>query len=155
MEKNLLEQYEDMRREKEDTERRIKETQAQLSKLDSKYKVKDTVSGGMGGVERFTVTGFPYPEYERKRTLLINRQIRLDRLTLKLEEKLEEVEEYIDTIENSRKRLIMKLRYVDGLTWREVAKRLGPGHTEDSVRIEANRFIEKNLNKANESNFFA
>lgn len=143
MEKNLLEQYEDLKREKEDTERRIKETKIQLAKLNSKYHVKDTVSGGMGGIEHFTIQGFPYPEYDRKRTLLMRRQLRLDGLKIKLEEKLDEVEQYIDSVDDSRKRLILKLRYVDGLTWRDVAKRLGPGNNEDTVRIEINRFIEK------------
>ncbi|MCM1326946.1 MAG: DUF4407 domain-containing protein [Bacteroidales bacterium] len=142
MEKNLLKQYEDMKKEKEDTLRRIKETQSQLEKLNSKYHVGDCVSGGMGGTEHFKVRGFPYPEYDRKRTLLMQRQLRLDKLNKKLDEKLDEVERYIETVEDSRKRLILKLRYIDGLTWKQTAKRLGPGNQANSVRMEIERFME-------------
>lgn len=143
MDKNILEQYEDMKKEYEDTERRIRQTTEELSKYDAKYQVQDSVTGGMGGTQHFKIKGFPYPEYQRKRTLLMSRKIRLEALKEKLDLKLDEVEQYIDTIEDSRKRLILKLRYVDGLQWREVAKKLGPGNNEDSVRIEITRFLER------------
>lgn len=143
MDKNILEQYEDMKKEYEDTERRIRQTTEELSKYDAKYQVQDSVTGGMGGTQHFKIKGFPYPEYQRKRTLLMSRKLRLEALKEKLDLKLDEVEQYIDTIEDSRKRLILKLRYVDGLQWREVAKKLGPGNNEDSVRIEITRFLER------------
>lgn len=143
MDKNILEQYEDMKKEYEDTERRIRQTTEELSKYDAKYQVQDSVTGGMGGTQHFKIKGFPYPEYQRKRTLLMSRKLRLEALKEKLDLKLDEVEQYIDTIEDSRKRLILKLRYVDGLQWREVAKKLGPGNNEDSVRIEIDRFLKK------------
>ncbi|MGN0338642.1 MAG: hypothetical protein ACI4EE_14205 [Lachnospiraceae bacterium] len=143
MDKTILEQYEDMKKEYEDTERRIRQTTEELKKYDERYQVQDSVTGGLGGYQHFKIKGFPYPEYERKRTLLMSRKVRLESLKEKLDVKMDEVEQYIDTIEDSRKRLILKLRYVDGLQWREVAKRLGPGNNEDAIRIEITRFLDK------------
>ncbi|MCM1184979.1 MAG: hypothetical protein NC251_10955 [Lachnoclostridium sp.] len=45
-------------------------------------------------------------------------------------------------VSDSRKRLILKLRYIDGLTWKQTAKRLGSGNNEDSIRKEIERFIK-------------
>lgn len=143
MNKDILEEYEDMKREYEDTKRRIRQTSEELKKYDARYQVEDSVTGGIGGTQRFKVSGFPSKEYQNKKTLLLRRQLRLETLKEKLEMKLDEVEQYIDTVEESRKRMILKLRYVDGLHWREVAKKLGPGNSEDAIRVEITRFLGK------------
>lgn len=143
MRKSILEQYDDIKREYEDTERRIQHNLKELEKFDNKYLVQDSVNGGMGGTQHFKIEGFPYPEYQEKKTLLLKRQFRLENLKQKLDIALDEVEVYIDTIEDSRKRLIMRLRYVDNKEWSEVAKSLGPGNTADAVRMEITRFLEK------------
>ena len=143
MNKHLLEQYDDMKREYKDTERRIRQTTEELRKCEKKYEVQDSVTGGTGGTQSFTIKGYTHLEYKRKKTLLMSRKLRLEKLAEELEIKLDEVERYIDTIEDSRKRLILKYRYVDGLPWRDIAKRLGPGNNEDSIRIEIGRFIRK------------
>lgn len=40
-------------------------------------------------------------------------------------------------------RRILQLRYVQGLSWDEVAARIGGGNTEDSVRKAAGRYLAK------------
>lgn len=50
---------------------------------------------------------------------------------------------YIDGIEDSEMRLILTLRYVDGLHWPEVAAKMGPDYSEDGVRKASERFLEK------------
>jgi DNA repair exonuclease SbcCD ATPase subunit len=143
MDKNILEQYEDLKREYEDIKERIRKTEADLEKYDSRYQVQDSVSGGQGGIQHFTIKGFPYPEYSKKKTLLQKRKLQLETLNEKLKNTLDEVEKYIDSIEDSRKRTILRYRYMDGMTWRETAKKLGSGNNEDSVRIEIDRYIKK------------
>lgn len=147
MDKHLLEQYEDIKKEYEDTKERLRKTQCDLSKYDSKYKVRDSVTGGMGGNQHFIVEGFPYPEYTKKKTLLMRRKLRLEQLEKKLEDAINEVEQYIDAIEEPRKRLILRYRYIDGMTWRQVAIKLGPGNSEDGIRKEVDRFIKKHREK--------
>lgn len=143
MDKNILEQYDDLRREYEDTKKRIAKTERELQIYDNKYQVQDSVNGGMGGTQHFKIQGFPYPEYYNKRALLTSRRDRLKELESKLAKTLDEVEQFIDSIENSRKRMILKMRYVDSLRWLEIAMKLGPGNTEDSVRVEMSRFLKE------------
>ncbi|MBQ6123305.1 MAG: hypothetical protein IJI59_16445 [Clostridia bacterium] len=47
---------------------------------------------------------------------------------------------YIDSIDDSRMRQIMARRYVDGLSWKEVAARIGE-HDEQYPRRLHNRFL--------------
>jgi len=48
---------------------------------------------------------------------------------------------YIDSLDDSLVRLILSLRYINGLSWRQVALNIGGESTEDSVRMIHNRFL--------------
>ena len=50
---------------------------------------------------------------------------------------------FIHTIEDSLMRQILTLRHVSGLSWRQVAKRIGGGNTEDGVKQAHSRFLRK------------
>jgi hypothetical protein len=144
MDKGILKQYDDLRRELLDTKRRIKRNEEELQHLvETRDTAKDTVKGGEGGTRHYTVEGFPDSEYKRKKTLLMSKKIKLEKLEKKLDRMLDDVEEYINSVGNSRKRLILRYRYIDAMTWREIAKELGPGNNGDSVRMEISRFLER------------
>lgn len=49
---------------------------------------------------------------------------------------------FIAQIDDSQIRLIFTLRYMDGLSWHQVAWRLG-GNTADSVRMIHNRYLAR------------
>lgn len=51
---------------------------------------------------------------------------------------------YIASIPDSFTRQIIRLRFVDGLTWREVAQNVGGNNTEDGVKKVCYRFVAKN-----------
>lgn len=51
---------------------------------------------------------------------------------------------YISTVEDSQMRQILTLRYIECLTWNQVADAIGGGNTEDSVRMAHNRFLSQN-----------
>lgn len=57
---------------------------------------------------------------------------------------LDRLNRYINTIEDSLMRQILSLRYVNGLSWKEVACSIGGGNTDDSVRMMHNRFLSGN-----------
>ncbi|MCL2509431.1 MAG: hypothetical protein FWF05_09670 [Oscillospiraceae bacterium] len=50
---------------------------------------------------------------------------------------------YINGIDDSQIRQILSLRYINGLSWQQVAFTIG-GNTADSVKKAAYRFLEKN-----------
>lgn len=48
---------------------------------------------------------------------------------------------YIAGIDDSLTRQIMSLRYVNGMSWQQVANRVGGDNTADSVRMIHNRYL--------------
>ena len=140
--KEILIQYSDLQQECKEVREKIEKLERQIEKIESDGAVVDKVRGGDGGLQSFKIEGFPYPEYSRKKTLLYARKATLSELEMELLETLNDVEIFIASIKDSHIRRIVNLRVVDGLSWGEVARRIG-GNTEDSVRMAFNRFIEQ------------
>lgn len=57
---------------------------------------------------------------------------------------LNRINRYIDTIDDARMRMILTLRFVNGLSWNQVAASIGGGNTEDGVKKAVYRFLKKN-----------
>lgn len=55
-----------------------------------------------------------------------------------------QTEEFINNLPTSRLRRIFTYRYIDQLTWVKIAHLIGGNATEDSVKQEHHRFLEKN-----------
>ncbi len=89
---------------------------------------------------RFIVTGVDCEEYERKSKRL---QRRLQHRVDELMDLLEEINKYIEGIDDSLLRQIISLRHVNGLTWDQVAASIGGGNTADGVRKMHDRFLGK------------
>ena len=49
----------------------------------------------------------------------------------------------IYAVQDSQVRLILLLRYVDGMSWKSIAQRLGGGNGPDSCRKLVERFLQK------------
>lgn len=145
IEKHILEQYTDMQEEHKDILRRIRRIEDQIAKMEeSGYTVADSVACGKKGkkaIKTVKVEGFPHPDYERKRALLRRYEAKLKLFEEDLLEKQIEVEEYIQSIEDSRIRRIMRYRYLDNLTWQQVAHRMGKHHTAEGCRSAHDRFL--------------
>jgi len=65
---------------------------------------------------------------------------RLERRRRRARRQRAAIEAYVDAIEDSQLRQIIRLRYMQGLTWIRVAACMGCA-TPDSVRKSANRYI--------------
>lgn len=139
--KEILIQYSDLQQECKEVREKIEKLERQIEKIESDGAVADKVRGGDGGLQSFKIEGFPYPEYSRKKTLLCVRKATLSELEMELLETLNDVEIFITSIKDSHIRRIVNLRVVDGLSWNEVARRIG-GNTEDSVKKAFYRFME-------------
>ncbi|MDS1004950.1 RNA polymerase subunit sigma-24 [Clostridium sporogenes] len=87
----------------------------------------------------FTIEGVDYEEYNRK---TIRLRKKLSRRISELMDLVEETNEFIEDIEDSLTRQIISLRYINGLTWEEVAANVGGGTTAESVRKVAERFLK-------------
>lgn len=70
------------------------------------------------------VVGFDDERYKRKRSLLD-----------KKEAEAEEIRNWVGAIEDTVTRKVFEYFYLDGLPWKEVAKRLGYGNNQDYPRL--------------------
>ena len=152
LEKSVLIQYCDMQAEIKELRRLIKMTEERLEKIEREGAVSDVVSGGMGGIQHFKVTGFPTPEHAKIKQLLVSRRQRLKMKETELLELTNRAEEYIESIEKSELRIMFRLYYIEGLTWMQVAYRMNDlfpkrkvAYTEENCRKRNFRFFEENL----------
>ena len=141
--KEVLVQYADLRQECKEVREKIEKLEKQIDRIEKDGNVIDKVRGGEGGLQSFKIEGFPYPEYNRKKTLLYARKATLVELEMELLETLNQVEEFIASIKDSHIRRIISLRIVDNLSWNKVADHIGGGNTEGSVKMAFQRFMEK------------
>lgn len=56
----------------------------------------------------------------------------------------EAVAAYISTIQDSQTRIIFRLRFIRGMTWKEVASAVGGRNTEAGVKAACYRYISRN-----------
>jgi len=89
----------------------------------------------------FHIEGIAIPEYEKRVKHL---RIKLQKRLKILVKKQEQLVEYINNIDDSLIRQIMILRYINGLSWKQIANHIGGGNTPDSVRMLHNRFLRDN-----------
>lgn len=87
----------------------------------------------------FTIEGIDCEEYNRKIRRL---QRKLNRRAEELLDLVEETNDYIENIDDSFIRQIISLRYVNGLSWNQVAMSIGGNNTADSVRKVAERYLK-------------
>ena len=57
------------------------------------------------------------------------------------------LDEYLRTIPDYQIRLILTLRFVDLMTWRQIAFKVGGNNNEESVKKQAYRFIKNSQKK--------
>lgn len=139
--KEILIQYSDLQEEVKEVRERIERTESQIEKIEKEGNVIDTVSGGSGGIQHFKIEGFPYPEYSRKKTLLYARKATLVSLELELLETLNQVEEFIASVNNSEMRRILTMRFIDNKNFEQIGKILGYDRTSISKKID--KFLEE------------
>lgn len=155
--KEILIQYSDLQEEIKEVRKKIEYLQERIPKIEKRIEeiesgelVKDKVRGGEGGWQSFNIEGVPTKEYEQKKTELLTKKLLLNQRKSTLEilefdllQKTNDVEEFIASIEDSRMRRIINLRFIENYSWNKVADYIGGGNTEDSVRMAFNRFMKK------------
>ncbi len=145
MDKDILVQYTDLQEEIRDIRRRAERARGQMERMETEGTVLDAVKGTRqdGTFGSIRIEGFPYADYEKRRRSLQSYLLKLAEMEEKLLELTNQAEEYINSIEDSRMRRIVQYRILDGLSWYEVADRMGGKATSDSCRMYYERFLQK------------
>ena len=150
--RNILEEYADMKEEIKDLRRRIDAGRRELDKL-NKQVVTDSVTCGKKGkkpLRTVKIQGKPTLFIIRKQNALERSISKLERLELELLELQNHAEEYIEQIEKSELRIMFRLCFIDDLSYPKVAMQMNQifpkrkvKYTEDNVRKRIQRFFEK------------
>lgn len=122
--KDIILQYQSMRKELEIAKKDFERTEDDLARLVAEGTVCDKVKGGYGGEQGFKIEGFPIVEFERRRKILENKRNRLIKKENDLEEIVEKIEVFIDKIPISRDRRIFKAIYIERMSQQEIANEL-------------------------------
>ena len=93
--------------------------------------------------KKFYIEGVNIPEYEKKVKRL---RRKLHRRLDELMEKREELEEYIATVPDSELRMIFALRYINGLSWRQIAAHMGVLGDGSTERKKHDRYLQLSRN---------
>lgn len=127
-----------------DLERMIEESNRRIKRYEKQI-VSDTVKGSREDltIGQIKITGIAQQKLDEQNELNRKRLKKMKVFRERLEKKTVEVEEYIQTIPDSEVRRIARLRYINNLSWKQVAVHMGSGYTEDFCRQKMNNFIKK------------
>lgn len=142
----MLAQYVELLREREDIRRRLRRTEARLTKIEEGGLVADSVTCGKRGKKPLgtkVIRGIPFPELKELRRRLGIQEAQLKKAEAKVTESVQAVEDFIQGVQDSRMRRLLRYRYLDGLGWTDVAIRMGGRHTAESCRKSAERFLQE------------
>lgn len=139
--KELLQQYIDLQAEIKDLERRICKLENQVDRIEH-----DSV---IGSDSEFPFTERPF----HIQGLNVKKQKRLKRLKRLLakrkdtcEEMKIEIEEFIDTIPDSRTRRVFQYRYIDELPWQQIAFKIGKHDESYPRKMIHDKYLENPFN---------
>ena len=113
---------------------------------EEKRKLRELEAAATSGTA--TITGLPHVSgaHDRLGDMAILIAEQRDLIDLKVRQSVIEynrLNRYITGIEDAQMRMILSLRYVNGLSWQQVAVNIGGGNTADGVRMMVDRYLQK------------
>lgn len=156
MDRNVLEQYLEIKAEIKDLRERIDQAERRLKRIEKGGAVADTVKGTRtdGTTGPIKITGYPFPEHDQVKNMIKKRTAKLHILEEDLLEAVNAVDEFIEKIPKSDLRIMFRLYYLDDLTWAAVAIKMNYlfprrriKYTEDNCRKRHDRFLEEKFDK--------
>ena len=144
MDMDVLKKYDALKDEQADIRKRMRQLRHEMSLL-LDTAVADVVMGTRedGTYGPIKIKGIPFPEYDRKKKVLQERVARYEEIHTELEAMVAEIEEYISTVEDPRIRTILRLKYVDGLSWRSIGDKYGRGPSWAFEKVRRHLETEK------------
>ena len=148
MDKSVLIEYADMKEEIKDIRARIKKLQKDIDNL---TEVQDSVTGTRsdGTIGSIRISGYPTPEYYRKRELIEMNRKKLELKEMEFLELMNAAEEYIESMEKSELRIMFRIYFIDGETYERTALRMNRmfpkrkiSYTDENVKKRIQRYFE-------------
>ncbi len=122
MDKRELQKIPQLKKEIEFLKRQIEHAETSVEPPRAADVVKGSSKHFPYQARTFTVDGIDWKGYDRKvKRLKAQLQRRLDELM----DKVAEAQEYIAGIEDSRTRMVLQCRFVNGMTWEQIGVEMG------------------------------
>lgn len=151
MDKSILAQYSCMKEEIKDIRKRIQKYTNELEHL-NKLVVSDSVTCGRKGrkpIRTVKIHGRPKAAIDRKEDALKRNIDRMKYLEAELVELTDQAEEYIESIEKSELRMMLRMYYIDDMTYIKVAEKMNllfprrrVKFTDENVKKRIQRFLK-------------
>lgn len=137
MDRSILKKYDALKDEQRDIKRRVGQLEREMNQLLDTV-VSDTVMGTRedGTYGPIKIKGIPFPEYDKRREILQHRLQRYKDITDELIGMVETIEAFITDVPDPRIRTILRLKYIDGRTWRDIGRRYGKGGAWAFKKVE-------------------
>ena len=139
--KEILIQYSDLQEEIKYLRKKIDSLQNEQSEMDGRKK---------HSIVQASMKDFPYTQHNVHTEGYIGLTKISSNHLQKLEKRYEEllqvtndVMDFIESINDSRMRMIVTYRFIENYTWEKVADAMGGGNTENGVKSAFHRFIDK------------
>lgn len=142
LDRKILKQLSDIRKEIRDLERAAVRTERRINAL-KRNEVCDTVTGSRDDltIGPIQVRGHPQKEYNKRLQELQKKKAFMEKKRTELLKLENDAEEYIQSIDDSGLRRIIRYRYIDDLGWKQVAAKMGNRYSEESCRKKVERFM--------------
>ena len=134
--KEVLRQFEYIRKE-------IKMLESQISSIKNRKRqiVSDTVTGCTPARSDKHVIVITGPDM-RPEEQLRNKYQKLAQRRRQLKLRVEKVEKFIDSVDDSKVRQIISLRFIEGLSWRAVAKNVYGYANDNAPQMALSRYLQ-------------
>lgn len=138
MDREILKKYDALKDEQKDVRKRAEELEREMNRLLATV-VSDTVMGTRedGTYGPIKIKGIPFPEYDRKKEILQQRLDRYADIDRELAGMVNDIEIFISQVPDPRIRTILRLKYIDARTWREIGRKYGKGASWAFKKVEA------------------
>lgn len=143
MDKTVLGEYMSMRVERDDLEKSIARLRRKAERLRD-AQVADTVTGSREDltIGPIKIVGRPTREYHDTIRRIQNAERRYRQLENELLDKLQEVEDFLQTVKSSKVRTILRRRYIEGMPWERISRSFGK--SRDWARNTVDNYFRKN-----------
>lgn len=120
-----------------DLKKLIKRTEARIAEVEA---LLDPASTKFSGMPR-SPTSRNVTAAEMAQLIDLKNELEAQKLEYVAKET--EIEQFIHNIDDFHVKLIVSYHFVDMLTWRQTAQKIGGGNSEDSVRMACERYLER------------
>lgn len=144
--KNCFERYKNLKLEQQRLNDLMETLLSERERLNSGV-VVDSVQGSDVNfpyvARTITIEGFTEENDKIKNYILGIEINRVRKMQINTEREMAKIRKRVDGLEDEYIRSIITYRFIYGMSWRQVAFRVGGGISESGVRMAYNRFIEK------------